>query len=247
MEALTGFTALQVAAALAATFGSAFVRGLTGFGMAIVLVPVLALAMLPLEAVLVTNFLGLFIGLSEIRRLVRDAEKSAWVICALVVVATPVGLYLLTVTGPDLARLIIALVALSAFAIILFPSQGEVTHGPITTGGVGVISGLLTGFAGMPGPPVVPYYVGRALPRAVATASMLLIFTVAAAAGLGAGAVLGELDWRLLGLALALFPAVLVGNWAGAKTSGRVSDPVWRICVGTVLAGVALGALYRLL
>jgi len=247
MEALTGFTALQIAAALAATFASAFVRGLTGFGMAILLVPVLALAMLPLEAVLITNFLGVFIGLSEIRRLVRDAERSAWAICAMVVLATPAGLYLLTVTGPDLARLIIALVALSAFAIILFPRQSDIVHGPVTTGGVGVISGLLTGFAGMPGPPVVPYYVVRDLPRSVVTASMLLIFTVAAATGLAAGAAFGEVDWRLCGLALALFPAVLIGNWVGAKVSGRVSDPVWRVCVGTVLAGAALAALYRLL
>ncbi len=215
--------------------------------MAILLVPVLALALLPVEAVLVTNFLALLIGLSEIRRLVRDAEKSAWIISALVVIATPPGLWLLTVTGADLARLIIALVALSAFAIILMPSRGEMTHGPVTTGGVGILSGLLTGFAGMPGPPVVPYYVGRTLPRAVVTASMLFIFTVAAATGLGAGIVLGEFGWEQFVLALALFPAVLLGNWTGARASGRVSDKVWRVCVGLVLGGAALAALYRLI
>lgn len=247
MEFLGGFTGAQIAAAVAATFLSAFVRGLTGFGMAILLVPVLALTLLPVEAVLVTNFLALLIGLSEIRRLVRDAEKSAWVICALVVVATPPGLWLLTITGADLARLIIALVALSAFAIILMPQRGATSHGPITTGGVGILSGLLTGFAGMPGPPVVPYYVGRTLPRPVVTASMLLIFTVAAATGLGAGAAMGEFGWEQFVLALALFPAVLLGNWSGTRVSGRVSDKVWRICVGIVLAGAALAALYRLL
>ena len=39
------------------------------------------------------------------------------------------------------------------------------------------MSGLLTGYAGMPGPPVVPYYAGRDLPRATIKASMQLIFT----------------------------------------------------------------------
>lgn len=247
MEFLAGFTAAQFAAAIAATFASAFVRGLTGFGMAILLVPVLALALLPVDAVLVTNFLALLIGLSEIRRLVRDAEKSAWTICALVVLATPPGLWLLTITGADLARFVIALVALSAFAIILMPARGDIKHGAITTGGVGIMSGLLTGFAGMPGLPVVPYYVGRALPRSVVTASMLLIFTIAAATGLSAGIVLGEFGWEQLVLALALFPAVLLGNWAGARASGSVSDKAWRICVGLVLGGAALAALYRLL
>ncbi len=247
MELLAGFSVTQVAIAMLATFLSAFVRGLTGFGMAILLVPVLALALLPVEAVLITNFLAAFIGLLEIGRLVRDAEKSAWLICALVVVATPPGLWLLTITGADLARFIIALVALSAFAIILMPQRGETTHGPITTGGVGVLSGLMTGFAGMPGPPVVPYYVGRALPRAVVTASMLLIFTVAATTGLGSGLLLGELSWRHFLLALALFPAVLLGNWSGLRVSGRVSDRLWHICVGFVLAGAAGAALIRLI
>ncbi len=247
MELLAGFSATQFGIAFAATFLSAFIRGLTGFGMAIILVPVLALALLPVESVMIANVLGVLIGLSEIRRLVREAEKSAWVICAMVVLATPPGLWLLTVTEADLARLIIALVAVFAFAIVLVPQSTRAVHGPIATGGVGLLSGLMTGFAGMPGPPVVPYYVGRDLPRAVMTASMLLIFTVAAATGLGAGAVLGNLDWGLAGLALALFPAVLLGNWVGARTSGRVSDRAWRICVGLVLGAVAFTALLRLI
>ncbi|MGB7418222.1 MAG: TSUP family transporter, partial [Erythrobacter sp.] len=119
MEVLAGFTAAQIAVAVAATFVSAFVRGLAGFGLAILLVPVLALAMLPIEAVLVTNFLAVFIGLSEIRRLLRDAERSAFAIAALVILTTPPGLWALAMTGADVARLLIALVALLAFAAIL--------------------------------------------------------------------------------------------------------------------------------
>jgi hypothetical protein len=246
MEIVAGLGAMQIAAAFCGTFLSAFVRGLTGFGMAILLVPILALALMPIEAVLVTNVLGLLIGLSEIRRLVRDAEKSAWTICAVVVVTTPPGLWALAATGADLARFIIALVALSAFVVILLPKRTVATHGRAATIGVGALSGLMTGYAGMPGPPVVPYYVGRDLPREVATASMLLIFTCAAAIGLASGAALGELDTRLLLLALGLFPAVLIGNWAGARASGHVSDKAWRICVGVVLGGAAIAALFRL-
>ena len=67
MELIGGFTALQVGVALAAALGSAFVRGLTGFGMAILLVPVLALALPPVEAVVLTNALSLMIGATEIR------------------------------------------------------------------------------------------------------------------------------------------------------------------------------------
>ena len=93
MDLLADGTAAIIAALLAA-FGSAFVRGLTGFGMAILLVPILALALSPVHAVLPTNFLSVFIGLSEIRRLLRN--KSVWIIIAIVAVTTPLGLYALS-------------------------------------------------------------------------------------------------------------------------------------------------------
>ncbi|EDL49663.1 sulfite exporter TauE/SafE family protein [Erythrobacter sp. SD-21] len=210
------YSLVQVAAALLAAFGSAFVRGLTGFGMAILIVPVLALALSPVDAVLLTNFLSVFIGLSEIRRLLRGAEKSAW-----------------------------AIIALSAFLAILLPRREALEHHPATTGGVGVLSGLMTGYAGMPGPPVVPYYVGRDIPREMAKASMLLIFTCASSVGLASGTALGVLDWRLALLALLLFPAVLFGNWLGNRASGSIEDRTWRIWVGAVLGGAALAALWK--
>ena len=246
MELVAGYSLIQIVAALLATLGSAFVRGLTGFGMAILLVPILALALPPLEAVLLANFLSLFIGLSEIRRLVRDAERSAFALSLLVVLSTPLGLYGLAVTSPDLARLLIALIALSAFVAVLLPRRGATSHSAGVTASVGILSGLLTGYAGMPGPPVVPYYVGRDLPRETAKASMMLVFTAAGFAGLAAGAAMGVLDWRLAPVALLLFPFVLVGNALGNRVSGRIDDAVWRSAVGIVLGAAALAALLRL-
>jgi hypothetical protein len=241
------FTAAQLGVAFAAALGSAFVRGLTGFGMAILLVPILALALPPVEAVMLTNALALMIGASEVRQLAREAESTAWVISGLVVLTTPFGLYALSLTGKDIARLIIALIAFSAFVAILLPQRGSGVPGRLVTGGVGVLSGLMTGYAGMPGPPVVPYYTGRQLPRATAKASMQLIFTIAATAGLATAMWLGILRWELLLFALLLWPAVLIGNRMGAKVSGRISDPVWRGAVGLALGAAAVGALLRVL
>ena len=245
MDLLAGYGTAAIIAALLAAFGSAFVRGLTGFGMAILLVPILALALSPVHAVLLTNFLSVFIGLSEIRRLLRNAEKSAWIIIALVAVTTPLGLYALSLTTPAIARVVIAFIALSAFVAILLPRRGAMDHHPATTGGVGILSGLMTGDAGMPGPPVVPYYVGRDIARETAKASMLLIFTCASSAGLVSGAALGVLEWNLALLAALLFPAVLAGNRLGDRLSGRIADRTWRVCVGVVLGAAALAALVK--
>lgn len=245
MEILSGYGSAQVIVALLAAFGSAFVRGLTGFGMAILLVPILALALSPVEAVLLTNFLSLFLGLSEIHRLLRGAERSAWAIIALVVVTTPLGLFALSLTDPATARIGIALIALSAFGAILLPRRPALDHHPATTGGVGILSGLMTGYAGMPGPPVVPYYVGREIPREVAKASMMLIFTMASATGLASGAAMGVLEGKLALLALLLFPAILLGNRLGDKASGRTEDRTWRIYVGLALGSAAVAAVVK--
>lgn len=247
MDLLAGYDPLQLVAALVAALGSAFVRGLTGFGMAILLVPILALALPPIESVLLANFLSVFIGLTEAQRLVRGAERSAWHIAALVVVTTPLGLLTLAATTADVARLLIALIALSAFGAMLLPRRGAHVPGKAVTGSVGILSGLMTGYAGMPGPPVVPYYVGRDIPRETAKASMMLIFTIASSAGLVSGAIMGILHWRLLLLAGVLFPAVLIGNAVGNRASGRVKDQIWRLIVGVILGGAAMAALYRLI
>lgn len=247
MEFLAGFDAIQIAVAVAATLGAAFIRGLTGFGFGILLVPILALALTPVEAVLAINIMAGLLAFTEIRLILREAEKSAFVIGALVVLATAPGLMLLEATPEALARALIALIALSAFFAILLPKRGAAQPSALTTGAVGVSAGLLTGFAAMPGPPVVPYYVGRDIARTTAKASMVCIFGLAAIAGIGSGAAIGVLEWRIVVLGLALFPLVLLGNWVGSLAFGKVSDPVWRVCVGVVLGAAAIAAIVKLI
>lgn len=247
MDLVAGFDALQIAVAVVATLGAAFIRGLTGFGFGILLVPILALALSPVEAVLAINIMAGLLAFTEIRLILREAERSAFVIGALVVIGTAPGLYVLSLTPPGLARLLIALVALSAFIAILLPQRGAEQPGALATGATGLSAGLLTGFAAMPGPPVVPYYVGRAIPRVTAKASMVCIFGIAAMAGIGSGAAIGVLDGRLVLLSLSLFPLVLLGNWVGSLAFGKVSDAVWRSFVGVVLGAAALAALLRLM
>jgi len=246
LEFLEAFSAPQIVVAVIATLGAAFIRGLTGFGFGILLVPILALALSPVEAVLAINIMAGGLAFTEIRMILREAERSAYVIGGLVVLATGPGLWLLSITPPDIARVLIALVALSAFVAILVPQRGAEQPGVLATTATGLSAGVLTGFAAMPGPPVVPYYVGRAIPRTTAKASMVGIFGIAAIAGIGSGAAIGVLSQQLVILGLALFPLVLLGNWIGSLAFGKVSDTLWRGFVGVVLGAAAIAALVRL-
>jgi len=232
--------ALALIAAIA--LGGGVVRGLAGFGMAILLVPVAALTMPPAEAVALSNLLGLLIGLTEIRRIIANAERTARLIAVVAVATTPLGMVAIAALVPDIARLLLALIATAAFVAVLLPQRPPHPPGMVATGLVGVASGLLNGFAGMPGPPVAPYYLGRRIPPMVARASMMLIFLATSACGIGTGLVLGVADHRTLLLGLVLFPAVLLGNWLGGHAFGRVGPLVWRGFTAVVLAGAAISA-----
>ena len=244
---LAGLTAMHLGIALAAALAAAFVRGLAGFGMAILLVPVLGLAIPPAEAVTIGNWLGLLIGLKDLRRNLSHAEASARTIALFAVVATPAGVLALAHTAQPLARLLISLVALGAFLLVLLPQRAPHPPGRLATGLTGIASGVLTGFAGMPGPPVVPYYLGRRIEPQVARASMLVIFMATSLAGVLSASALGVATLREPVLALALFPAVLIGDWLGHQAFGKVSTGAWRLFTGLVLGAAALSALVKLM
>lgn len=244
-----GLTPAALVLAMTAAFLAAFVRGLTGFGMAILLVPLLGLMILPVEAVTVSNLVGLLIGLAGLRRAWAGADRrSVPTIAILAMLATPVGLWLLGITPPELARLLIAGVALLAFVLVLLPPHpdGHRAHGA-ETAATGIAAGVLTGFAGMPGPPVVPYYLRQAIPAARARASMLAVFFATSLASSAAALGMGMAGRNTALLALALFGPVLLGNWLGGKLFGRVPEHVWRWLVALLLGGSALAALVRLL
>lgn len=224
LQQLVGLAPLTIAGAAAMTFGAAYVRGLTGFGMAIILVPLLGLIIAPGEAVVLGILLQLLIGPVGIRIIMADADRTTAVpIALLAMAATPVGMVVLDATTPDVARLLITLVAVGAFVAVLLPKQPE-GHRPGRTAVAvtGISSGILTGFAAMPGPPVVPFYLRRHLEPKVARASMLLIFFGTAIAGTLAALWVGIATWRLFLLAVVLFVPMWFGNYFGARAFGRV-------------------------
>lgn len=244
---IADFTSLQIGAALVAALAAGFVRGLAGFGMALLLVPVLGLTVSPQSAVITVTILGLFIGTIGLRRILGQAESSAFPIGVFAVLATPLGLWLLRLTDPDLARLLIALVALGAFILVLLPKKAG-THPPgkVVTGLTGIASGVLTGFAGMPGPPVIPYYLRRAVTPQMARASMMAIFLATSIAGCSAAWLMGMMEPKHAMLAAILFLAIVTGNALGGLAFGKVSPALWRIFVGLVLGAAAVGALLKL-
>ncbi|SBV33665.1 conserved membrane protein of unknown function [uncultured Sphingopyxis sp.] len=249
IQHLVGVAPLTLAGAAAMTFGAAYVRGLTGFGMAIILVPLLGLIIPPAQAVVLGILLQLLIGPVGLGLIHADADRAtALPIGLIAMVTTEGGMAVLDVTRPDVARLLITVVAVGAFVAVLLPKQPE-GHKPGRAAviGTGVASGVLTGFAAMPGPPVVPFYLRRRLDPKTARASMLLIFFLTAIAGTAAALWVGIATQRLFLLALLLFAPMWLGNRFGGRHFGSVPPHVWQAMVAVVLGLAAISAVVRIL
>ncbi len=244
---LGGLAPTTLAIALALVFGASVVRGLTGFGLAIILVPLLGLIVDPAEAVVLSILLQLLAGPIGLKRILADGERSTAIPIAIAAIAaTPFGVWLLSITAPDVARLAIALIALAAFGLMLVPAREGAIPGRRETVTIGVAAGLLTGFASMPGPPVVPFYLRRKLTPDVARASMLMVFFATAIAGSIASFALGVANLHLLWLSVLFYPALYIGTRLGELAFGTVSEPVWRTLVGIILGIAGIAAVARL-
>lgn len=231
------------------TFGAAAIRGLTGFGMAIILVPLLGMVMAPADAVVLAILLQLLIGPVGFRTIYADADRQSAIPIALIAMAaTPLGLALLGVTPPDIARVAIAGVAVGAFLLVLLPPRADGHRASRTEVGLtGVASGILTGFAAMPGPPVVPFYLRQRIDPRIARASMMLVFFGTAMAGTLSAFAMQAAHWPTVLLSLALFVPMVIGNWAGGLAFGRVPAALWRSIVAVILGVAGVSAVLRVL
>lgn len=230
-----------------AAIAAGFVRGLAGFGLSVVLVPVLQLAIEPALAVLV-GIVSLFvIGLTDIGRIRRDADRSVFPMIAIALAAMPLGLWALVSLPSDWARVLIALVSLGAFVLVVVPLGERALPRRFALGLSAVATGFFGGFAGMPGPGMAPFYLRGTFSPASARASMMAIFVVVTPLSAIFFIALGVGSWSEVLLALALFPAVLAGDWMGHWAYGKVTERQWQVATATVLGAAALGALWKLI
>lgn len=229
-------TLALVAAVSALAFA---VRGLTGFGSAMIGVGALTLVLPPAQVV--PAFLALELAttvnlLPSIWRLV-DWRSLPWLLagCAL---ATPLGMQALAHLPADPMRLLVSGCLLGVALLMLSGLASRWQRGRPPAAGAfatGAASGLLNGAAGVGGPPVVVFYFATAS-TAVSRASLIAYFLItdvyalAWAAGQGlfqAGA--GPL------VAVALLPGLL-GLWGGSRLYSRLDEATLRRLVWWLLA-----------
>ncbi len=228
-EALIGFD-VWLATALV-VFISAAAQSMTGFGFAVLAVPLLVLFWRPVDAVAISMALST-LGVLLMWLRVRGAERVpiVWLLFTASLLGLPFGLWALLHLDLHVTRIIIGVMALATTVVFGIGAlrQDTVVETAIPKGSVtlltGLVAGILTGSLSMPGPPVVMLLTGYRVPkaayRATLTAFAVLIYPLALA-GLVAGHLIGRAAmWQ----AVLQVPVLALGLWFGNRLHGAASE-----------------------
>ena len=216
------------------------VRGLSGFGSALIGIGSLTMVLPPV--LVVPAFFGLEL-LTTVNLLASvwseiDWRSLRWVIAGSAV-TTPIGLALLAHLDPDPMRLVVS-ACLATIAVLMLTGLAQrftpaSTPGPLGALAAGGASGLLNGAAGIPGPPAIVFYfatTGTAVSRASLIAYFFFtdLYGLAWASGTG---LLAAGAWRLIAVAL---PFSLLGIWIGQRLYVKLDEASLRRIIWAILA-----------
>ena len=216
-----------IAMAIAALAG--VIRGITGFGGAMVLTPPLALLLGPQLAIPVVLLVEAFAGAPMMRDAARHATwRTLAPISLAACVTIPLGGYVLVHADQDVLRRAIAAIV-GVFALLLLKGARYTgAHGLPSSLALGALSGTLLGATGIGGPPVILYLLSGPDPVHVTRANLTLYVALISVAGLTMLATRGLLDATALTSTLFLAPLYLIGVLLGGRLFARFSDKRFR-------------------
>jgi uncharacterized membrane protein YfcA len=228
---------LLVAAAILGIASAA--QAISGFGFALLAVPLLTLIMPTEEAVIVASLASLALTAgTAIRERTQVDWPAAHVIMLTAVVGMPVGLLLLdTLPERALTALVGATVLISTLLVWrrpALPNTRTVRYA------VGALTGVLTTSTGTNGPPLVAAFQNMGYAPRRFRATIAAIFTGCGVVSIGFFAYGGDITGSSIAYALAGVPAVAIGWLLGDRIFRRINPDRFRhiVLVALVLASI---------
>jgi uncharacterized membrane protein YfcA len=234
---------LAGAAAIAAVAG--VVRGITGFGGAMVMAPPLALLLGPALAVPVVMALE---SIAATPLLVQTRREVRWPLVGPILVAAclaaPLGSYVLVVADPQLLRRAIAAIVIAFSLLLLLGWRYTGRQRTATSAAIGAVSGAMLGATSIGGPPVILYLLSGPDPVTTTRANLSLFVAATALAGLLSLWAVGALASGALPASLLLAPGYLAGLAGGVRAFPHFDDQRFRrftlLLLITMSAGILL-------
>jgi uncharacterized membrane protein YfcA len=227
----------------AVAFVSGTARGFSGFGSALIFMPLassIADPRLVAALLLIIDFVAaapLLPGAWE-----KADRKATAVMIAGALIGVPIGTYFLSRLEPVTTRWIISAFVFALLMLLLsgWRYRGK-DHAAVSVG-IGGLSGFCSGLAQTGGPPIVGYWLGRPLPSVIARANILLFFGASDFFSTVSYAAAGLITMDAIKFAIVVGPVYAVGVWFGASLFGKASETVFRaICYALIAAAVIFG------
>jgi hypothetical protein len=237
------FTTSWLVAALAVTL-AATLQAVTGFGAALILVPLLVLAYNAHTAVgmtMVISFCSLLLLTFQVRKSIVKPMARNLSLGGLA--GIPFGAYVFIHFDVTRLKVIIALVTLAFALLLLLDWMPRRTFGPRAQAAVGAAGGFLGASVGMPGPPVVLFLNHQGVPKEQFRATTSAYFCLVYPASLFLLLALHALDRQAILTAVSLIPFALLGQALGTGIFPRVSQELFRRGVPLLVTAVALYSL----
>ncbi len=226
---------LTLVAAVALAAGLA--RGFSGFGAALIFVPLASMLIGPKQAAPILVLIDLVFAAHLIPGAWKLGDRREVVVMfAGALAGIPAGATILKGFEPLTLRWLIAAMAASMFLLI---ASGWRYHGkphPAATVAVGAVSGLFSGIAQIGGPPVVSYWLGTGHEPRRLRANIILFFAASGALSFLTYLLGGLLSATVVKHAILVGPVYGIGTFLGTRVFGLASPRVFRLASLTLIA-----------
>jgi uncharacterized membrane protein YfcA len=220
------------------------VRGFSGFGSAMIMVPVLAVLYGPLVAVPIALALEMAVSLPLVPPAAKLVDwRRIGPLIAAACASVPLGIWLLRSLDASSVRYVFS--AIIILAVILLATGWRYTGRPgvVPTLATGLLSGVMNGVAGMAGPPVVFFYLAGSGAAATSRASFIIFFAVVDLFAVIIFALDDSFTRDGVILAAVLAAPFVLGGLIGARIFKAASERFFRIVALVTLAAIAVGTL----
>jgi len=220
------------------------VRGFSGFGTAMIYLPVAGQVIPPVWAVTTLVVMDLVAPLPNTPTAWRVADKRELsVLTVALLAALPLGLLALLSVPADVFRYGVSFVCLGVLTCLILGLRyrGRVTLPVI--GGTGVVAGFLQGAVGLPGPPVLLLYMASARAAEVVRANMLLFLLLTDVVYVPMIALFGQFDMTAVLIGISLILPGLLGNILGARLFRPGAEKTYRRVAYAIVAVSAVSGL----
>lgn len=229
---------------LIAAVAAGVVRGFSGFGTAMVFLPVAGQVLSPVAALVALTVMDLFGPLPNVPRALRDAHRGDVLrLCAGLVVALPVGLLVLTSVAPEVFRYGVSSISLLLLGLLVlgWRYRGVLRAWMIYL--TGMLGGFLFGAAGLSGPPVIMIYMASPLPAPVVRANLMLYLLGADALMVALLGLSGRLESAAIWTGAVVTLPYVAGNVLGGWLFRPAYERYYRWAAYAIIAFSALSGL----